>query len=621
MNMNEEGWQEFLKSEIKLAIEAGADGIVLDEIQGQTLNIGYDAAGVFNEPDMVGFKEFLIEVYSQEELFAKFGIADINNFNYRDYIINNGFKNQWKNAPNNVPLYNEFKVFEYKSTINVLKNLIQWAKDYAQTNYGKYIVFLGNTCDGLSWSLPFEDSIDLSWLEFPYLDYGYPPLGKAIPASKVNVDERWKKGTYLTNVPTNIDLVESNNPPNIYKVFIAEAYASKCEYQVPYKVVTSTKEGYSPDLSVLAPYYQFIERNRNFFGKDWTWKSKVAIFYPNSYFFGTADEYFGAALALYDAGIQFDVIFSGDNRIIKNKVTLPDLFSYPVIILANTVAMTAQQVQLITDYINLGGTVIGWGIPGVANEFNDRSIQRPYEWTNFWEEGSHYLGDGVFINLSSSHLGEDYFRNRSISVINKIMDAIAPTATPEVSSTAPSDVNFLLYSNSLNDKIALHILNYNYSIENDSIAPVTNFSVTFRLPDGFNISEKRAILLSPDFLEAMPLNYSVQGDFINLIIPILNYYDILVIGDCLTLAINSGNGGTVNPSSGTYIYDAGTEVIITAVPENGYRFSEWSGDASGTANPITITMDSDKSVKANFRRPYISTTASGQGEATDLFWN
>jgi len=621
MNMNEEGWQEFLKSEIKLAIEAGADGIFLDEIQGQTLNIGYDGAGVFNEPDMVGFKEFLIEVYSQEELFAKFGIADINSFNYRDYIINNGFKNQWKNAPNSVPLYNEFKVFEYKSTINVLKNLIQWAKDYAQTNYGKYIVFLGNTSDGLSLSLPFEDPIDLSWLEFPYLDYGYPPLCKVIPASKVNVDERWKKGTYLTNVPTNIDLVERNNPPNISKVFIAEAYASKCEYQVPYKVVTSTTEGYSPDLSVLAPYYQFIDRNRNFFGKDWTWKSKVAIFYPNSYFLGTADEYFGAALALFDAGIQFDVIFSGDNRIIKNKVTLSDLFSYPVIILANTVAMTAQQVQLITDYINLGGTVIGWGIPGGANEFNDWSIQRPYEWTNFWEEGLHYFGDGVFINLSSSHLGEDYFRNRSISVINKIMDAIAPTATPEVSSTAPSNVNFLLYSNSLNDKIALHILNYNYSIENDSIAPIINFSVTFRLPDGFNISEKRAILLSPDFLEAMPLNYSVQGDFINLIIPILNYYDILVMGDCLTLALDSGNGGTVNPSSGTYIYDAGTEVTITAIPENGYRFSEWSGDASGTDNPIKITMDSDKSVKANFRRQYTLTIASGQGGTTDLFWN
>ena len=69
-----------------------------------------------------------------------------------------------------------------------------------------------------------------------------------------------------------------------------------------------------------------------------------------------------------------------------------------------------------------------------------------------------------------------------------------------------------------------------------------------------------------------------------------------------TLTIMSSSGGSTNPASGEYLYDLGTEVIITAIPDDYYRFNHWSGDVSGTANPITITMSSDVSITANFIR-------------------
>lgn len=67
-----------------------------------------------------------------------------------------------------------------------------------------------------------------------------------------------------------------------------------------------------------------------------------------------------------------------------------------------------------------------------------------------------------------------------------------------------------------------------------------------------------------------------------------------------TLIIAAGTGGTTNPASGTYTYDSGTQVTITAVANSGYKFTGWSGSVSGTTNPITITMDSDKSITASF---------------------
>ena len=83
------------------------------------------------------------------------------------------------------------------------------------------------------------------------------------------------------------------------------------------------------------------------------------------------------------------------------------------------------------------------------------------------------------------------------------------------------------------------------------------------------------------------------------------------------LGIISSEGGTTSPVPGTYINDSGVEIEITAVPESGYRFAEWTGDAAGTENPFTITMDSDKSVMASFIRQFSLTIIAGEGGTTD----
>ncbi len=69
--------------------------------------------------------------------------------------------------------------------------------------------------------------------------------------------------------------------------------------------------------------------------------------------------------------------------------------------------------------------------------------------------------------------------------------------------------------------------------------------------------------------------------------------------DSYTLTINAVNGSvTKTPSKSGYTY--GESVALQAVPNSGYSFSGWSGDASGTANPTTVTMNGSKSVTASF---------------------
>jgi len=68
----------------------------------------------------------------------------------------------------------------------------------------------------------------------------------------------------------------------------------------------------------------------------------------------------------------------------------------------------------------------------------------------------------------------------------------------------------------------------------------------------------------------------------------------------LEIHVNDVHGGTVHRSPSAPSYESGTSVSVTAVAEYGYEFTGWSGAATGTANPVTITMDENKDLTANF---------------------
>ena len=67
-----------------------------------------------------------------------------------------------------------------------------------------------------------------------------------------------------------------------------------------------------------------------------------------------------------------------------------------------------------------------------------------------------------------------------------------------------------------------------------------------------------------------------------------------------TLTIIVDGDGTTDPAAGTHDYDEGTTVTITATPASGWEFVRWEGDATGTSDSTTVTMDSDKTVTAIF---------------------
>ena len=74
------------------------------------------------------------------------------------------------------------------------------------------------------------------------------------------------------------------------------------------------------------------------------------------------------------------------------------------------------------------------------------------------------------------------------------------------------------------------------------------------------------------------------------------------------LVVGVTEGGSVNTSGGTY--DEGAEVTITATPDEGYRFTGWTGNATGNENPLSVTITGNVNITANFMQ-YIYLDSNG----------
>ena len=72
-----------------------------------------------------------------------------------------------------------------------------------------------------------------------------------------------------------------------------------------------------------------------------------------------------------------------------------------------------------------------------------------------------------------------------------------------------------------------------------------------------------------------------------------------IIASTFTLTTTAVNG-TVAKLPNAATYNSGASVVLTPTAAIGFVFSSWSGDATGTASPLTVTMNANKNITANF---------------------
>jgi len=87
---------------------------------------------------------------------------------------------------------------------------------------------------------------------------------------------------------------------------------------------------------------------------------------------------------------------------------------------------------------------------------------------------------------------------------------------------------------------------------------------------------------------------------------------------CLVVAATADGPGTVGvsppPNCGGAGYNGGTVMTLTPTPDPGNYFDQWTGDATGTSRPLTLTLNDDLTVNAVFAACLsVTTHADGPG--------
>jgi hypothetical protein len=91
-----------------------------------------------------------------------------------------------------------------------------------------------------------------------------------------------------------------------------------------------------------------------------------------------------------------------------------------------------------------------------------------------------------------------------------------------------------------------------------------------------------------------------------------------------TLTTWARGEGTITRSPDKESYFPGASVTLTATAGDGFQFVNWDGQASGNANPTTVTMDRAMSVAANFKdikAPTVTITSPASQETGEETFN
>ena len=201
--------------------------------------------------------------------------------------------------------------------------------------------------------------------------------------------------------------------------------------------------------------------------------------------------------------------------------------------------------------------------------------------------GGTTTGSGSFPNGSSVSIAAT--PNASYTFVNWTKGATIVSTTPNYTFILTKDTTFV--ANFLINTYTLNVTAVNGTVTKNPNQPTYNsgdivqliaipaLGYTFDSWSGDATGSTNPISIT------MNANKNITANFI--LVP------------AYTLTITAVNGSVVkNPNQPTY--NTGSSVILTATPAVGYTFDSWSGDASGGTNPLTITMDANKNITANF---------------------
>ena len=450
MDRNNPVWREYLKAVIRIQLDAGADGIQLDEAELPMGAFQYGAC--FCKDCMKGFRAYLQELKPSKVDIGLDGV-DLETFHYGDWLLAQGY--DFKSNRESTPLFGDYYAFQCLSIKRYFAELADYAREYARS-HGREIIVSGNFFNLEPMYLALADDVDLVITEMRNTTYRQPEWYRYVAAFAGDKDVVVVENPYGGVVPELIDLLGKGKGYDLLRLSLFEAAAMGSNMSVPYGswMGSVIEDSFYAPHELVSEIQAFLADHEQLFARRTV--NEVAVVFgveSTRELIGKADAsdntsnardesvvvpYRVVTKTLSDAAVPYDVVIWPDGVTAPDRSSAEALLRYSTVILPDVFALTEGQVAAIEGYLAAGGTV-------VVTDRVAASLPR-------------------HVNVRTAR--------------HTVLDELLPYGRQvETTVSAAANIQHLA-----DGSYALHLVNYDYDRDADAVRALTDVPLRVRLP-------------------------------------------------------------------------------------------------------------------------------------------
>jgi hypothetical protein len=509
MDRNNPVWREYLKAVLRIQIDAGVDGIQLDEAELPLGAMQYGAC--FCTDCTAGFRAYL-QALPSERLPTELTGVNLETFAYGPWLLDQGY--DFVERQSESPLFGHYYAYQCGAIATHFAELADFARWYGRS-VGREVLVSGNFFNLDPHYLPLAEHVDLIITEMRNTTARQPEwfryaeaFARLVGRKEVIVVENPYGGV----VPEIVDELARGRGHDLLRLSLWEGTAFGANMTVPYGswMGATLQDSFWAPHELLVEVQDFVAATEDLRSpvsanevavvhsvpslRDQIARADASDNLTNARDLSVTVPYRVTTEALSRAGVPFDVVILTDGELVADSLDVGDLERYRTVILPGCWWLTAHQVEALLSYLDQGGRVVITEEPG----------------TNLAPEVTERLRDHSGVSRAGL---DDVAELQPCGPQVQTADALAVNLQRAPGRAA----------------VACHLLDYGYNGDRDGVPTRRDVELAVRLDEPLRSLTSATVVQPGNERWTMPVRR--DGDRVVITLPTHAIYSVVVVGD------------------------------------------------------------------------------------------
>jgi hypothetical protein len=462
MDRNNPVWREYLKAIVRIQVDAGVQGVQFDETEVPLTSLQY--GGCFCPTCMTGFRDFL-RALPAGDLPTELAGEDLSTFHYGEWLLARGY--DFVDSRATTPLFPEYIRFQQANIAQYFEELAAYTREYARGK-GREVLISGNFFNLFEHYYPMAPHVDVITTEMRNTLWRQPEWYRYAAGFGRGTSVVVVENPYGGVVPEMVRMLERGRGYDRFRQSLYEAAALGVNMSAPYGswMGSVVEDAFYAPHDLVVEIQSFLAQHEDAYGSDPT-AAEVAVVYGvgsnmiarsavelpsdnrvNALTEGDVLAFDQVSRVLCEAIQPYDVLLFPEGELRRDELEPPELARYRTIVVPAVGTLTPRQAELLESYADDGGRLVVLGELGM----------------NLGERTASLLGrDGVT-------RGEPFGFSIDLLPLGPQLRVVE----------GRTDAALALHD--LGDRIAVHVIRYDYDADADRVPPLERLVLELRLP-------------------------------------------------------------------------------------------------------------------------------------------